>query len=163
MTDQPIQLDLEKLAHTSMTIMCAAADGDTETISGLMMQVATSEGGPAAVYSLCCSWAEVVMRLGFGRDVRGGDAVAVMGVLSGTPDNLRQIAPEDAPPQYRSQIWATRFVAAYLNGNDDQTMALFAASMDDEERHVGDVVALIGMVGDVLRNAEQQRTEDGQP
>lgn len=148
------RFEMELMAETSMQIMVASADRDSETVARLMTEVGCRENGAIAVYSLCCSWAEVIMRVTLGRTERGGEDLAVMGVAAVGPDGIRHLAPEDAPPQVRPMIWATRFVAAYANGDNDTTLALFTTSLDRGEAHIGDVVALVGMVGDALLDAE---------
>lgn len=146
---------LRQLTDVSMRVMVASMDRDAETVARLLTDTATGDHGPADLYSLCCSWADVIMRIGLGHSQRGS-GVAAMGVLTLGPDGVGRIAPEDAPPQYRSEIWATRFVAAYVNDDSDTTTALFTTSVDRGEEHVADVVALVGMVGDVLRDRQHQ-------
>jgi hypothetical protein len=51
-----------------------------------------------------------------------------------------------------NSLWAAQFFAAHVNGDNDTTLALFTAHMDDPHTHAGGVIALLGMCADVVRD-----------
>jgi hypothetical protein len=129
-------------------LMAAAVERDSETTSGIFVEVA-SRLGDSGVFALCCALAEAVRQYVFpgftpGDGSLSGD-IAVLEKLTDGPDH---------PPT----LWATRFVAAYLNGDQDTSTALFfGAADDDEELLIAGLVELVEMAADLARQKQAQR------
>lgn len=129
-------------------LLCAAMDCAGDETARLLEEIGVTHG-PAGMYGVCCALAEVVRRLGFpGFEV--GD-----GSLTGDIAFIEQLDEADNPSD-QHDLWAARFVTAYMNGDDDTCFALFSSSMCDEETHAGGVIALVDMAASIARQAEAE-------
>lgn len=143
--------DNRLLADLMMRLLCAAIDQDLEEVSRLLGEIG-DDHGPNAMFGVCCALAEAVRQFAFPEFPRGdgsltGDMVAFEKLPGAKTD--------------RETEWACRFVAAYINGDSETTLALFFGSIDDAELHVGGVVALLGMAADLGRQKEAETRAQG--
>lgn len=138
---------LEWLGERTMRLLCAAMDRDADTVTSLMAEMA-DRYGPGGIYGVCCALSEAVRQLGFPSFERGD------GSLTGDMLAIEKLPGAKSDPHTE---WACRFVVAYINGDMDNTDALFFGTVDDEDLHTGGVIALIAMAADIARQAEAER------
>jgi hypothetical protein len=131
-------------------ILLAAADRDAEVVAENIDDVSTRYGHPG-VYAVCCGMAETIRTLRFpGYEQGDGSLTGDIAVVQG---------PADSPDS--SGLWATRFVAAYLNGDAATTCALFFGTLENDES--GDalvtgvlrLIAMAAVLGPFLEEKEQ--------
>ena len=137
---------MEFLADRTMRLLVAAMDRDPEQVSRLLEEIADRYDAQG-MYGVCCALAQSVLTLAFPEFKRGD------GTLTGDMLAIDQLPTSTGDPH---ALWACRFVAAYGNGDMDNTDALFFGSMPDENAH-GGVVALIALAADIARQREQER------
>lgn len=134
------------LADQVGRILIAAMDRDPESVAGCFGDVGDRYGDDG-VYGVCCALASVVHTLVFPQLKRGdgslaGDMLAIEKLPGGSDDP--------------HSLWAARFVAAFVNGDDSTTVALFYGTLDtDQDITMGGVAGLVRMAGDVARHTEQ--------
>lgn len=110
------------------------------------MDAITEKYGETGVLTACYTAAEIARRIAF-PNARPGD-----GTLSG--DSM--IAVEQAPNVEINphQLWAARFLAAYINGDTATLAALFFGSAEGNiHDHADGVIALLAMCADLMRDA----------
>ncbi|MBQ1047830.1 hypothetical protein KBX50_05075 [Micromonospora sp. C51] len=133
------------LSRAVMDLLACAATGDTAGVRDALEAI-VRERNASGVWALCCAMADTVTTLGLG--VRQGEGFAAVQLATGSGE---PVEPENWPPQARPQLWATRFVAAHVNGDMDTSYALFLSTMPDPQQHMAGVAALIGLAGRVVR------------
>lgn len=137
---------LQWLSERTMRLLCAAMDRDPDEVARLLEEISEAYGGQG-MYGVCCALSETVRQFAF-PGIKRGDGSLTGGML--VIERLPGVAEDDGP----HDLWAARFVAAYINGDMDTTDALFFGSMGDEDAHAGGVIALIGMAASIARQAE---------
>jgi len=137
---------MEFLADRTMRLICAAMDRQPEQASQLIEEMGERYGHDG-MYGVCCALAETV-RQWVWPEVKRGD-----GTLTG---DMLAIEKLPSAREDRATDWAVRFVAAYVNGDGDNTTALFFGQLDDQELILGGVIALVAMVGDIGRQKEAE-------
>lgn len=97
-------------------------------------------GGPPAMFAACCAWADAVGEMSGVRE-----QLADGGFIGVTVE--AHIDLDDR--ENKGRLFANRFVAAVLNGDDDMAAALFNAPIEgnDPEAHGAGIFALLGLVG----------------
>ena len=142
--DDPAQRT--RLADQAAELLVAAVDCDSEAAADILGQVAAIDG-PGGVHHICYVLAAVVHKLGYPNMPRGD------GSLTGDVATLTKIRSGNDDPY---ALWAARFVVAYINGDADNTDALFYGTLNDPRMHAGGVSALLMMAADLARARYQQ-------
>jgi len=145
--DHWTEAEVDDLMGRAAAVMSLAVDRNSFEAAMEMVAVIDRYGN-AGVYSLCMCFAEIVhghATAGMPAEARAG-ATAVVLTEPGAPEPSGKA---------RALLWAARFVAAYANDDDQQTMALFLAPLEggrpDHARL--NVAALLGMAADLVRAA----------
>lgn len=138
------QEQIDDLMYFAATAMTAAVNREVHTLAQTFAAVA-GKYGSSGIYSLCLCFAETICGYTGARPEPGTAVAAVL--LVG------DINADDPPDEARAPLWAARFTAAYANGDDAMTRALFLAPLEaGEEDHARtNVAALVGMAGDIIR------------
>lgn len=119
-------------------VLAAVGDRPDECVD--IVEHIGTRGGPPALFSACYAWAEAVGRMGGVRE-----QLADGGFITVTVEpHIDLDAPEN-----RGRLFANRFVAAVLNGDDDMAAVLFNSPIEanDPEAHGAGIFALLGLVG----------------
>lgn len=140
---------LQWLSERTTRLLCAAMDRDPDEVARLLEEIADAQGG-TGMYAVCCALAETVRQFAF-PNVKQGD-----GSLTGDMLVIERL-PGATEPGSPHDLWAARFVAAYVNGDGDTSTALFFGSMGDEDAHTGGVIALIAMAASIARQREAEK------
>ncbi len=135
---------MQFLTDRTMRLLVAAMDRNPEQVSHLLEEIADRYDAQG-MYGVCCALAQSVLTLAF-PDFKRGD-----GTLTGDMLAIDRLPTSTGDPH---ALWACRFVAAYGNGDMDNTDALFFGSIPDENAHGGGVVALIALAADIARQKE---------
>jgi hypothetical protein len=141
---------INDLFEATVHILGAAMDRDADEAGRAVLHVAETYGD-AGMFSVCNALAAAVAKLTHG-DATGLEAAVI--TLDGTN-------PDDIPPGLRrADLFAARFVAAFVNDDMGMRMALFNAPIvaDDDDQAVRNVSALIHLAGSLARlKADEQR------
>lgn len=126
----------------------AAVDRRPEHLADTLDAVA-ERYGPHGMFGVCYAFASIVQTLAFPGVQRGdGSLTGQMLAITRLPG-----ATSDDP----HSLWAARFVVAYVNGDADNTNALFYGSLEDDvDAHMGGTIALICMAADLARAKEAE-------
>lgn len=105
------------------------------------------DAGPQAVYAACCLWAELVRQLALPRRRPGMFYTwQMVDEVSG-----QAVCPDGLGAAMHAPVWATRFVMAVANHDQDMAAALLAADVEDPDRWWDDVVYLLAMAATAVR------------
>jgi hypothetical protein len=140
--------NIEWLTEQVGRILAAAMDRAARTVTDVLQEV-SDRCGTTGVYSICCALASVVHTLAF-PTLRRGD-----GSLTGQMLAITKVP--GAKPGLPGSLWAAQFVVAFVNGDTDNTTALFNATLADPDQHADGVFALIAMVADIARHSQADR------
>lgn len=135
------------LADQTGHLILAAVDRDADTIATTLGEIGARYGHDG-IYGVCCALATAVHQLAF-PGVKQGD-----GSLTG---DILAIEKLPGAKDESATEWACRFVTSHINGDGSTNASLFFANLGDEDLILGGVVALVAMVGDIARHAEQER------
>jgi hypothetical protein len=129
-----------------MEMLAAQVAGETARAATLLQQIGESSTAHE-MYGVCCALAET------GKHFLG----QIYGDQAPTPEHGMWVMQELTPGGLDSDppsTWATRFLIARANGDEQQTLALFDASIEaDGDRHVCDVAALLANVAGIAKLA----------
>lgn len=142
--------DMTRMAEAVERLIVLGADREYEAAGQIVVDV-TTEWGHHGAWLLCCGIASGIKVLG--RMASGPHAIL-------TTHQGSVVAPEALPTEWRPQVWAARFMAAWCADESDTCLALFDATPERGPEHLA---ALIAMAGDVVREreAETQEGTDG--
>lgn len=133
-----------------LEMLGAAVAGDAHAAATTLTRLGESST-ENQMYGVCCSIAaagEHALNLIYGD--RAPQSAGDMWAMQLTPGAL------NTEP---SNAWACRFLVAQANGDRDQTLALYGASLDSpDDRHVANVCALLIAVAGLLRLAQYDTT-----
>lgn len=135
------------LGQHAMRLICSAIDNDPDEASRLIGEIG-ERYGLDGIFGTCYSLAEAVRVWAFPQLKRGD------GSLTGDMLAIERLPGASDDP---ASLWAAQFLAAYVNGDSSTTTALFFGQLDNEDLILGGVAALIGMVGSIGREVQQER------
>lgn len=145
MTTEPLSpAQVDDLSEATMRILAAAMDRDADEAGRRIMYVAENYGD-AGMYSVCNALAAVGAKLTYGDEEDLGAAVVT---LDGSN-------PDDFPPgPARADLFAARFFAAFMNGDEGMKLALFSAPIvaGDDDQACRNVAALVNLAGSLARH-----------
>ncbi len=130
------------IVEQASLLLEAAVRLDDETTAEVLGAI-VERHGHRGVYSLCVCLADTVRQIAFNNQPRGD------GTLTGPIVVVEQYDHTDL--RNTGDLWASRFVSSYINGDDETTKSLFTSSITDVATHVGGVTELICMAADVTR------------
>jgi hypothetical protein len=99
--------------------------------------------GDDGMYGICCALAQTVLKLGFPGIERGDGSLQGDGMLI-----IEQLSDVDPDPH---TLWASRFIATYINGDTDSNVHLFYSARDETPYLVRSVIELISIAADMAR------------
>jgi hypothetical protein len=134
------------LAAQTERLVVAAAALDTRAAAEVIVQVG-GKYGHGGVFSLCYGLADIVQQLVFPASDRGD------GTLTGEMIAI-ETSFEPTCVDAAAALWAYRFVAAYINGDDQTSTALFFGGLHDKRQMLTNVGALVALAGEVVRKSE---------
>lgn len=120
-------------------LLTCAVDHDGDGVNVAITAV-SERLGINGIYAICCALAETVRRLGF-PEIERGD-----GTLTGDIAII-----ESAPHAPAPMLWATRFVASYINGDSTTQLSLFHSLSDEADFVTHAFSELIDMAADLAR------------
>ncbi len=135
------------LADQTGRLICAAVDRDPDAVSDTLGEIGERYGHDG-VYGVCCALATAVHQLAF-PNLKQGD-----GSLTGDMLGIQKLPGAKDDP---ATEWACRFVTSHVNGDGPTNASLFYGNLGDEDLILGGVISLVAMVGDIARQAEQER------
>ncbi len=139
------------LNEQAQRVILAAIDRDDRTVGRTIEEIGVT-CGHTGVFALCYALAHSVQKIMFPEVARGD------GSLTGDMVTI-QVYGEPASMRSASMLWTARFVASYINGDDSTATGLFFGCLEDPEQAMSNVAALVGLVGDVARQKEQESAD----
>ncbi|GHI91309.1 hypothetical protein [Streptomyces olivaceus] len=138
-------MDQDRLYDLTMRAIGCALEGDAEAASNAMVEIGEI-GTWHNVYGSCCAFAEV------------GKAALVKFYGDRAPDPARgdfwamQMLPGQTTAP--ADVFATRFIVAYANGDKDSAFALFRSALESsEDDYVSSVAALLATAASLANSA----------
>lgn len=122
-------------------ILTYAVDRDPEGVQEHVIAVADRYGDDG-MYGICCALAQTVLKLGFPGIERGDGSLQGDGMLI-----IEQLSDALDP----HTLWASRFIATYINGDTDSNVHLFYSARDETPYLVQGVIELISIAADIAR------------
>lgn len=132
------------LTEQTGNLLGAMVTRDVKGAQDALEEIARREDGPGVMMA-CYAAAEVTRRIAFPDFTRGDGSLNQTTMLGVELNPAKNVPP--------SHVWAARFFAAYCNGDDATTEALFFGTMNsDRKEHAGGVIALLKLCADVIRD-----------